>query len=241
MKTLLHPAQTRGRADYGWLHANYSFSFARFYDPERVHFGALRVLNDDTIEGGMGFGTHPHDNMEIVTIPLEGALRHRDSMGHTGVIHKGDVQVMSAGTGIQHSEFNAHPDRACKLFQIWVFPKKRNVAPRYEQKSFPLEERRNRLQFVVAPDGADGALSINQDAWFALAHLDAGREISYPLHLPGNGVYLLAIEGKVEVGGHTLGRRDALGIWDTERFTVKALENAELLFIEVPMQDWEEA
>ncbi len=238
MKTLLHPAHTRGRADYGWLHANYSFSFARFYDPQRVHFGALRVLNDDTIEGGMGFGTHPHDNMEIVTIPLEGALRHRDSMGHEGVIQRGDVQVMSAGTGIQHSEFNAHPDQVCKLFQVWVFPKKRNVAPRYEQKSFPLEGRRNRLQFVVAPDGA---LTINQDAWFALADLGAGRNLSYGLHLPANGVYLLVIEGKVEVGGHTLGRRDALGIWDTERFIVKALEDAQLLFIEVPMQDWEEA
>jgi redox-sensitive bicupin YhaK (pirin superfamily) len=236
MNTIIHRAGTRGHANHGWLDAWHSFSFAEYRDPQRMHFGLLRVLNDDTVSAGMGFGTHPHDNMEIVTIPLEGALEHRDSTGGNGVIQKNEVQVMSAGSGLQHSEFNHSKTEAVKLFQIWVFPKIRNVKPGYDQRAFSPEERKNRWQVVAGGKDAPEALQINQDAYFSLSNIDAGKTLDYKIVHPGNGAYLMLISGKIEVGGETLERRDAIGITDTNNFPVKALDASELLVVEVPMQ-----
>lgn len=235
MKTILFKAADRGTADYGWLKPNYYFSFAQYHDPAKVHFGMLRVLNDDLVGGGGGFPTHPHDNMEIVTIPFTGALKHKDSTGGEGIIKAGDIQIMSAGTGVQHSEANASATEPVTLFQVWIFPKERNIKPRYDQKTFDINERKNKWQTVVSPIDADNALWINQDARFALANLDAGKEITYSNTFKGNGVFLVAINGKVEVNGQTLNNRDALGISESENFTITASEDAELLAIEIPM------
>jgi redox-sensitive bicupin YhaK (pirin superfamily) len=234
MKHVLHLADTRGHADHGWLNSRHTFSFANYHHPERIHFGALRVLNDDIVAAGRGFGLHPHDNMEIISIPLAGDLEHRDSMGNVQVIRHHDVQIMSAGTGIQHSEFNKNPDAEVRFLQIWVFPKKRDIRPRYDQKTFLPEDRRNRLQVVVAPEGGD-ALAINQDAWFSLGRLDKGFETAYALHAPQNGVYAFVLEGSATVGGIALGRRDGLGMWDTDSISVRADADTELLLMEVPM------
>lgn len=234
MKTILHKSETRGHADHGWLQANHSFSFAGYYDPERLHFGALRVLNDDIIAGGKGFGRHPHDNMEIVTIPLEGDLEHKDSMGNTEVIRHNDVQLMSAGTGIYHSEYNHHPNKRINLLQLWVFPKKRDITPRYDQKTYLPENRKNKWQVVVSPE-ADQAVTINQDAWFSLSNLDREVELPYAIKKEGNGAYVFVIKGKVHVGNHTLLERDALGVWDTQEIILKADDDSEILVIDVPM------
>jgi quercetin 2,3-dioxygenase len=234
--TVLHKAATRGSANHGWLQANHSFSFASYYDPSRMNFGVLRVLNDDTIKGGMGFGTHPHDNMEIITIPLEGDLEHKDSMGHTAVIRNGDVQVMSAGTGIQHSEYNKNRDQLLKLLQIWVFPNKRNVKPRYDQISLNLAERKNKLQQILSPNPDDEGVWIHQNAWFHLGSLDKGTAIEYSLKDPiNNGVYAFLIDGDLEIDGQLLNRRDGLGIWNSQKISLKAASNAEILLMEVPM------
>ena len=235
MKTLLFKAADRGTADYGWLKPNYYFSFAQYHDNAKVHFGLLRVLNDDFIAGGGSFPTHPHDNMEIVTIPFTGALKHKDSTGGEGVIQAGDIQIMSAGTGVQHSEANASATDPVTLFQVWIFPKERNIKPRYDQKTFDVTERTNKWQTVVSPVDADNALWINQDARFALTKLTAGKEITYSNAFAGNGVFLVVINGTVMVNGEQLNKRDALGISETESFTVTASEDAELLAIEVPM------
>lgn len=235
MKTILHTAATRGHANHGWLNAYHSFSFGHSYNPERVNFGALRVLNDDTIAPGMGFGTHPHDNFEIVTIPLEGAVEHRDSMGNHGIIKHGDVQIMSAGSGIAHSEYNANKDQQLKLFQIWVFPKERNITPRYDQKTYPLEGRQNRWQTVVSPTDAE-AVWINQDAYFNLGHFAQGANADYKIHTPGNGVYLMVVDGEVEIDGQKLNKRDAIGVWETDTVNIKINNEAELLAIEIPME-----
>lgn len=235
MKTLLFKAKDRGSADYGWLKPNYYFSFSQYHNPEKVHFGLLRVLNDDFIAGGGNFPTHPHDNMEIVTIPFTGALKHKDSTGGQGVINAGDVQIMSAGSGIQHSEANASATDPATLFQIWVFPKERNITPRYDQRTFDIADRNNKWQIVVSPKEDDKALWINQDARFSLTNLEAGKEISYNNAFKGNGVFLVAINGSVKVDDVELNKRDAVGISDTESFTVTASENAELLAIEIPM------
>ena len=235
MKTLLFKAADRGTADYGWLKPNYYFSFAQYHDNAKVHFGLLRVLNDDFIAGGGSFPTHPHDNMEIVTIPFTGALKHKDSTGGEGVIQAGDIQIMSAGTGVQHSEANASATDPVTLFQVWIFPKERNIKPRYDQKTFDVAERANKWQTVVSPVDADNALWINQDARFALTKLDAGKEITYSNAFAGNGVFLVVINGTVMVDGEQLNKRDALGISETESFTITASEDAELLAIEVPM------
>lgn len=235
MKTILFKAADRGTADYGWLKPNYYFSFAQYHDPAKVHFGLLRVLNDDFIGGGGSFPTHPHDNMEIVTIPFTGALKHKDSTGGEGVIQAGDIQIMSAGTGVQHSEANASATEPVTLFQVWIFPKERNIKPRYDQKTFAVDQRANNWQTVVSPVEADNALWINQDARFALTNLDAGKEISYSTAFEGNGVFLVVIDGTVTVDGQVLHKRDALGISETGSFTVTASEDAELLAIEVPM------
>ncbi len=235
MKKILFKAADRGTADYGWLKPNYYFSFAQYHDPAKVHFGLLRVLNDDFIGGGGSFPTHPHDNMEIVTIPFTGALKHKDSTGGEGVIQAGDIQIMSAGTGVQHSEANASSTEPVTLFQVWIFPKERNIKPRYDQKTFDINERANKWQTVVSPIEADKALWINQDARFALTNLDAGAAITYTNAFEHNGVFLVVINGTVTVDGEVLNKRDALGISGAESFTVTASEDAELLAIEVPM------
>jgi redox-sensitive bicupin YhaK (pirin superfamily) len=233
--TILHKANTRGQANHGWLDARHSFSFANYYDPSRVHFGALRVLNDDSIAGGQGFGKHPHDNMEIITIPLEGAIAHKDSMGHEEVVQNGDIQVMSAGTGIAHSEYNANKDKALKLLQIWVLPNKQNVTPRYGQISLNKEDRKNKLQQIISPGPIDSGMWIHQDAWFHLGSLDKGFQTDYQIKKAGNGVYAFVIEGNVTINGVSLNKRDALGISDIDKLGITADSDAELLLIEVPM------
>ncbi len=235
MTTILHKASDRGSGDYGWLKPNYYFSFGQFHNPEKVHFGLLRVLNDDFIEGGGKFHTHPHDNMEIVTIPFTGALEHKDSTGGQGIIKAGDVQIMSAGSGVQHSEANASTTEPVTLFQIWVFPKERNIKPRYDQRTFDIEDRTNQWQTIVSSKEEDAALWINQDARFSLAKLSVGKSLSYTNAFAGNGVFLVAINGKSKVGDIELGKRDAAGISDTDSFTITAIEETELLAIEIPM------
>jgi redox-sensitive bicupin YhaK (pirin superfamily) len=236
MKTVIHPAESRGHADHGWLNTYHTFSFADYFDPERIHFGALRVLNDDHVDGGKGFGRHPHDNMEIVTIMLDGELRHSDSMGHTEVLHRDEVQAMSAGTGIFHSEFNNLPDKPLKLLQIWVFPEQRNIKPRYEQKAFDRNLRNNQWQLLVAPNQTDGALDMKQKSWFSRIDLTRGKNATYELNLKENGVYLFVIGGKITVENDLqLGERDGAGIWEVNKISVLAEEDSELLAIEVPM------
>ena len=235
MKTLLFKAADRGAADYGWLKPNYYFSFAQYHHPAKVHFGLLRVLNDDFIGGGGAFPTHPHDNMEIVTIPFTGALKHKDSTGGEGIIQAGDIQIMSAGSGVQHSEANASATDPVTLFQVWIFPKERNIEPRYDQKTFDIAERANQWQTVVSPIAADNALWINQDARFSLTNLAAGKEIVYTSAFKNNGVFLVVINGSADVNGQQLHKRDALGISEIEKFSVIASEDAELLAIEIPM------
>ena len=235
MKTILFKAEERGSADYGWLKPNYYFSFAQYHDDDKIHFGALRVLNDDFIAGGGAFATHPHNNMEIITIPFTGAIQHQDSTGGEGIIKAGDVQIMSAGSGVQHSEANASATDPVTLFQVWLFPKERNITPRYDQKSFDSAERLNKWQVVVSPLATDNALWINQDARFTLTRLERGKEISYSNSFKGNGVFLVAISGSVKVGENTLNKRDALGIYDTDEFSMTANEDTEMLAIEVPM------
>lgn len=234
MKTVLHQAATRGHANFGWLDSYHSFSFGHYYDPERVHFGALRVLNDDTVSAGMGFGKHPHDNMEIVSIPLSGDLHHQDSTGRDEIIREHDVQIMSAGSGIAHSEYNANKDKPVKFLQIWVMPKAQNIEPRYEQKSFKPENRVNQLLNVVAPDNAD-AVWINQDAWFSLGNFTKDFSTTYQLKKSGNGVYVFVLEGSLEIAGQTIGRRDGLGISELESVDIKANTDAQIVLIEIPM------
>ena len=234
-QSVLHRAETRGHANHGWLNSYHTFSFAGYNDPERMHFGVLRVLNDDTVAGGMGFGKHPHDNMEIISIPLAGDLEHQDTTGRQAVIRQGDVQVMSAGTGLAHSEKNHNRDQEVKFLQIWVFPNQRNVAPRYAQQSFRAEDRHNKLQQVLSPSPDDDGVWIHQDAWFHLADLDASVSLEYELKQAGNGVYAFVLEGDLTVNGQKLHRRDGLGLWETDKLDIKADTNARLLLMEVPM------
>jgi redox-sensitive bicupin YhaK (pirin superfamily) len=233
--TVLHKAGTRGHANHGWLNSYHTFSFANYYNPERMHFGALRVLNDDTVEGGKGFGTHPHDNMEIMSIPLEGDLEHKDSMGNVAVIRNGDVQVMSAGTGIYHSEYNKNKDNKVKFLQIWVFPNKRNVTPRYDQITLNLADRKNKLQQILSPNPDDAGVWIHQDAWFHLADFDAGKTAAYTIKKAGNGVYAFVLNGDITINGQTLNTRDGLGVWNTDQLSILADSHAEFLLMEVPM------
>ena len=231
----IHKSNTRGHANHGWLNARHSFSFANYYNPERMHFGVVRVLNDDIIAPAMGFGTHPHDNMEIVSIPLTGALEHKDSTGTQSVINENDVQIMSAGSGLSHSEYNHFKDRTTNFLQVWVMPKKRNIEPRYDQKTFNPADRIDHIQTVVAPDD-DKAVWINQDSWFSLSNLMEGKTIDYSLKKKGNGVYVFVIEGKVIIEQQELQKRDALGIWEVENVGIKASADSEILIIEVPMK-----
>lgn len=239
MKTIVHKAEDRGFANHGWLQANHSFSFASYHNPEKVHFGALRVLNDDIVAPKMGFGTHPHDNMEIITIPLKGVLNHRDSMNNKWEsIQAGEVQVMSAGSGLQHSEINGSQDEYLNLFQIWIFPDTRNVEPRYDQKTFEVKDREGKLQTVVSSfkDAEDGSLKIHQDARISRINLKANEDFTYEIKSKNHGVYTMLVNGQVEIASETLNTRDAIGVSDAEDFKVHSNENSQLLFIEVPME-----
>ena len=233
---ILHKASSRGHADHGWLNAYHSFSFASWYNPERIQFGMLRVLNDDTVAAGMGFGTHPHDNMEIITIPLEGDLAHKDSMGNSSTIKTGDVQVMSAGTGIQHSEFNPNANLQTKLFQIWLFPKYRNVEPRYQQITLDIAQQKNNFAQILSPNPDDEGVWIHQDAWFYLSDFEANFSKTLTLQKEGNGFYIMTIEGEILVNGEILEKRDAIGIWETNEIEIKANSNSRFLIMEIPME-----
>ena len=237
MNVQFYKSNERGKADFGWLNANFSFSFGSYFDASKVQFGMLRVLNDDTIAAGAGFGTHPHENMEIITIPLEGGLKHRDSMGNEGIIGFGEVQVMSAGTGIEHSEMNASHKESAKTLQLWVFPEKQNVAPRYDQKSFDMESKRNQFVTVVTPfDKNDGnALWVYQQTFLNLGVFDDGINIAYQVNLPENGVYLFLIEGEIVINGQQLTERDAAGITKTKSFEIAVKKPSKILLVEVPM------
>lgn len=235
MKTVLHLADSRSNVDHGWLQARHTFSFAGYYNPERIHFGVLRVLNDDRIAGGMGFGMHPHDNMEIITIPLSGAVEHKDSMGNHGTIRAGEIQVMSAGTGITHSEFNKNADEPLKLLQIWVIPQRRAVTPRYDQAAFDAT-RRNEFVQVVSPIGREEpGLQVHQNARFYLADLDKGFGDTYQIKSEGNGLYIFVIEGNVTVDSQPLGTRDGYGVWETENVYIQADSDARILLMDLPM------
>lgn len=235
MKPILHPAAERGHANFGWLNSRHSFSFGQFHDPAKVNFGALRVLNDDIVTGGAGFGTHAHDNMEIVSIPLSGALAHKDSTGTARVIETGDVQIMSAGSGISHSEYNADKTQPVNFLQVWVFPKLRDITPRYDQKSFASSGRQHQWQVVVSPQESNETVWINQDAQFSLAELDAGQQLDYTRAFDGSGVYFFVIEGSVKIDSITLGKRDGLGISEAGTISITATEKSYLLAIEVPL------
>lgn len=237
MQKVVHKAESRGHANHGWLDSHHTFSFAGYYDPQRMNFGALRVLNDDIVDGGQGFGAHPHDNMEIVSIPLSGALEHKDNTGRSGVIKSGDVQIMSAGTGITHSEFNHSETEQVNFLQLWVFPKIRNIQPRYDQKYFDEKGRKNKLQTVVSPEEGADSLFINQDAWFSRALLEKGESLVYHLHGKGQGVYVFVIEGSITVEDENLNRRDGAGFSKTDHVEITSLSDAELLFIEVPIDN----
>ena len=236
MQTIFHRADSRGHANHGWLNSYHTFSFANYQNNERTNFGVLRVLNDDTVTQGMGFGSHPHRDMEIISIPLEGDLEHKDSMGTTAVIKKGEIQVMSAGTGVMHSEYNKNKEEAVKFLQIWVFPREVGVEPRYDQKDIKSEEKINDFQQILSPNKDDDGVWLHQDAWFNLANFTKGNSKNYNLNINGNGVYAFVLKGSAKIGDQILNERDGFGIWDTESFNVEALENTEILLMEVPME-----
>ncbi len=236
-QSILHKAQTRGFANHGWLKSYHTFSFANYYNPARMNFGVLRVLNDDHVAAGRGFGTHPHDNMEIISIPLEGDLEHKDSMNNVAVIQHGDIQVMSAGTGVYHSEYNRNKDQDTKFLQIWMFPNKKNVTPRYDQMAMNLEDRHNKLQQILSPDPSDAGVWVHQDAWFHIGTFDEGVNTHYQIKKEGNGVYAFVLKGSFSLDGQPLETRDGYGIWNTEGFELKALSpDAEILLMDVPME-----
>lgn len=235
MKTVLHKNDSRGHANHGWLDSHHTFSFANYYNPDRMHFGALRVLNDDVVAQGRGFGTHPHDNMEIISIPLEGDLEHKDSMGNAAVIKQGDVQVMSAGTGVFHSEYNKNQDKQVKFLQIWVFPNRKNVEPRYDQISTSELEKPNTFYQIVSPNKEDAGVWMHQDAWFHLGEFSTTTSETYKIHKAGNGLYAFVLEGSAQVEGQDLEKRDGFGIWDTQEVSIKADANSKILLMEVPM------
>lgn len=236
MKTIFHSSASRGTANHGWLNAKHSFSFASWYNPDKENFGALRVLNDDIVSKGAGFGKHPHDNMEIITIPISGSLKHEDSMGNSSVIHAGEIQVMSAGNGIQHSEFNPSHEEDLKLFQIWIFPNKRNVAPRYDQFEIDTSIMEDNFLQLVSPNENDEGTWIYQNAWIHMAHLNEGKEITYELKDKNNGVYFMNVEGEFQLDNQKLSTKDAMGVWDTDSIKIKATNTGRLLAIEVPME-----
>lgn len=235
MKTILHKSASRGNANHGWLHSRHTFSFASYHNPERMSFGVLRVLNDDSVAGGRGFGKHPHSNMEIVSIPLSGDLEHKDSMGNATVIRQGDVQVMSAGTGVTHSEYNKNADREVKFLQIWVMPNQNNVTPRYDQIALESIRKQDAFYQILSPNPDDQGVWIHQDAWFHLGEFEAGKSDTYEVKKEGNGVYVFVLEGSAKVGDHSLSKRDGLGILNTNQFTLEATSDAKVLLMDVPM------
>lgn len=235
MKTIYHKADSRGHANHGWLNTYHTFSFAQYYNPERMNFGVLRVLNDDTVQGGMGFGKHPHKDMEIISIPLEGSLKHGDSMGNEGIIKKGKVQVLSAGTGVVHSEQNASSDKEVKFLQIWLIPKEQGVTPRYDEISIADNTKKNDFQQILSPNKNDEGVWVHQNAWFQLADFEEGISKEYNFNKEGNGTYIFVIKGKAKIGGQILEQRDGYGISETKTFTLEALEDSEILIMEVPM------
>lgn len=235
MKTIVHKANTRGDANHGWLKSKHTFSFANYYNPERMGFGALRVINDDQVEGGKGFGTHPHRDMEIISIPTSGKLAHKDTIGTNGIIESGEIQVMSAGTGIAHSEMNGNTDEPVKFFQIWVMPNKQGVEPRYQQLKIADMLKPNEFGQILSPNPDDAGVWIYQDAWFHMGNLDKGVSAGYELKGNQHGVYAFIIEGKVKIGDEVLETRDGMGIIDTKGFDVEALEDSRVLLMEVPM------
>jgi len=236
MNTVLHKADTRGDANHGWLQSKHSFSFANYHNSERMNFGLLRVLNDDTVAPGMGFGTHGHQNMEIISIPMEGDLEHKDSMDNTTVIKSGDIQVLSAGTGITHSEYNKNKDKEVKFLQIWVFPKEKNVTPRYDQITLDVKDRENQFQQVLSPNPDDSGVWIHQNAWFNITNLDEGKALTYKLNNPErNGVYAFILNGDAKINNQPLNKRDGFGVWDTTELDIKADTDAEILLMEIPM------
>ena len=234
-RTILHQADTRGKADHGWLKSFHTFSFGSHYNPERIQFGALRVLNDDFVTGGQGFGEHPHYNMEIISIPLEGALQHEDSIGNVAVIEAGEIQVMSAGTGIYHKEFNKDKNEAVKFLQIWLFPNQRNVTPRYQQEKYDTRMKPNQFNQILSPDKDDEGVWIYQDSWFNLGKFDKDVSTEYKFKNNSNGLYVFVLKGSIEIDGQTLGERDGYGIWETDMVNIKTLTEAEILLMEVPM------
>ena len=236
MNTVLHKANTRGSADHGWLKVNHTFSFANYRNPDRMHFGVLRVLNDDTISGGKGFNPHPHENMEIITIPLEGDIEHKDNMGNSSIIKNGDVQVMSAGTGVVHSEFNAHKHDDLKVLQIWLFANKKNVEPRYQQMPIRDVETKNDFYQILSPHQNDQGVWIHQNAWFNLGSFDHKKKLEYKIHSHKNGVYAFIIEGKAKIEGQSLDKRDGYGIWNMDAISIEVEKNSKILLMEVPMQ-----
>lgn len=234
--TVLHPAVTRGHADHGWLNSYHTFSFANYYNPERMHFGALRVLNDDTVAAGKGFGKHPHDNMEIISIPLEGDLEHSDSMGNKTIIRKGDIQAMSAGTGVAHSEYNANSDKPVKFLQIWVYPDRKNIQPQYSQVTLQPADRKNKLQQIVLPRSKDSeGVTVQQEAWFSLGDFEKEKQVIYEIKRKENGAYIFVLKGKVTVEGQKLDTRDGFGVWETNKVSITADSDAEVLLMDVPM------
>ena len=235
MKSVLHRANTRGRAEHGWLNSHHSFSFAKYYNPERMNFGVLRVLNDDIVSEKKGFGTHPHDNMEIVSIPLSGNLEHKDSMGNVAVIKQGDVQVMSAGTGVYHSEYNESQNEPVQFLQIWMFPNKKNVTPRYDQITLDSAKMKDNLYQILSPNANDDGVWAHQDAWWYIGHLNEGFETTYNIKNSSNGVYVFVLEGDVMINDQLLAKRDGYGLWDTKSFHLKTKSEAKVLVMDVPM------
>jgi redox-sensitive bicupin YhaK (pirin superfamily) len=235
MKKIIHKADSRGYFDYGWLKTNHTFSFSNYYDKERLNFGMLRVLNDDFVEPAQGFGSHPHNDMEIVSIPISGALAHKDSVGNEEVIVPNDVQVMSAGNGITHSEYNYSDEEESNFLQLWIFPDKQGHKPRYDQKTFNNEDKKNQLLSIVSPDKGNGNLWLNQDAYLSISDMDRGKSLNYKINTKGNGVYIFLIEGEISVGEETLSKRDGIGIWDAEEISIKAAKDSQVLLIEIPM------
>ena len=233
--TVIHKADTRGNANHGWLQSKHTFSFGNYYNPERMHFGVLRVLNDDTVAAGMGFGTHPHDNMEIISIPLEGDLEHKDSMGNTTTIRNGDVQAMSAGTGIMHSEYNKNKDTLVRFLQIWIYPNKKNVMPRYDQVTLNVADRKNKLQQILSPHAGEGCVWIYQNAWFYLADFEKGFAAEYELKHKGNGIYIFNLQGDLKINDQVIHTRDGLGLWDIDGISLSAESGTSFLLMEVPM------
>ena len=235
MKTIYHAADSRGDANHGWLKSKHTFSFANYHNPERMGFGALRVINDDFVIAGQGFGKHSHRDMEIISIPLSGKLGHGDNIGNNGTIETGEIQVMSAGTGITHSEMNGDDKEAVKFLQIWVIPNKMKVEPRYQQVRMDDILKPNEFNQVLSPNSDDAGVWIHQDAWFSMGDFDNGVTQTYELKNPDNGVYIFVISGKVVVNGNTLDTRDGLGVWDTKNFTMDVIDDAKVLLMEVPM------